>query len=113
VIQTQLTESAGNHDRLILLTHVPPFREACWYEGQISDDQWAPHFTCQAVGETIRQFMRRHPNKQLIVLCGHTHGGGCARPAPNVIVHTGAAQYGSPRVTQIIELDGDQLTFAS
>ena len=28
----------------IALTHVPPFREACWHQGQISDDAWLPHF---------------------------------------------------------------------
>ena len=42
---------------VVLLTHVPPFREACWHDGRSSDDEWAPHFTCQAMGEAILEIM--------------------------------------------------------
>ncbi len=35
----------------IVLTHVPPFCEACWHEGRPSDDNWSPHFTCVAMGQ--------------------------------------------------------------
>ena len=72
----------------MLLTHVPPVREACWHEGQLSDDQWAPHFTCLAVGEAILDVMAGHPDKRLTVLCGHTHGQGETQPLPNVQILT-------------------------
>jgi 3',5'-cyclic AMP phosphodiesterase CpdA len=58
---------------IILLTHVPPFKESCWHEGQISDDYWLPHFSCQAVGEVLFEIMEDHSDKMLTVLCGHTH----------------------------------------
>jgi 3',5'-cyclic AMP phosphodiesterase CpdA len=90
---------------VILLTHVPPFRQACWHEGQISDDQWAPHFTCQAVGQAIVEFMIDRPQNRLTVLCGHTHGSGETQPLPNVHVITGGAEYGNPTVTRVLELD--------
>lgn len=38
---------------LLLVTHVPPFKEACWHEGRISDDDFLPHFTSQAVGDVL------------------------------------------------------------
>ena len=35
---------------VLLLTHVPPLKEACWHDGSISSDHWLPHFSCQAFG---------------------------------------------------------------
>ena len=90
--------------QLYLVTHIPPLREACWHNDEISDDEWAPHFTCQAVGETILRVMQEHPDQQLTVLCGHTHSSGTAQPLPNVQILTGAAQYGSPEITKVFEI---------
>lgn len=87
----------------IVLTHLPPFREACWYEGRFGDDDWAPFFTCSAIGWLLKRFCRRHPEQQVWVLCGHTHGGGKSRIAPNLTVWTGAAEYGEPRVTEVVQ----------
>ncbi|MFK7817459.1 MAG: metallophosphoesterase [Planctomycetaceae bacterium] len=87
-----------------LLTHVPPYREACWYEGKTSDDNWAPHFTCKAVGDLLTTAMEQRPSKQLTVLCGHTHGEGFAQILPNLEVRTAAAEYGRPGIVDIIEL---------
>ena len=89
---------------MILLTRVPPFREACWHEGRVSDDQWLPHMACQAVGEVLLKIMRRHPERQLTVLCGHTHSPGHAKPLANLRVLTGGAAYGAPAVARILEL---------
>lgn len=83
---------------LIFLTHVPPFREACWHEGEISADDWLPYFTCKAVGEVLRAAMAARPDRRLTVLCGHTHGSGEARLLPNLLVRTGGADYGKPAV---------------
>ena len=91
-------------DESILLTHVPPLREACWHEGHISDDEWAPHFTCKAVGDAILEIMPRYPAKKLTVYCGHTHGSGTTEPLPNVRIVTGGATYGRPAISKVIEL---------
>lgn len=90
---------------VLLLTHVPPFREACWHEGNLSDDHWAPHFTCQAVGAALVEFMAQHPDKRLTVLCGHTHGRGECQPLVNLQVFTGGAEYGHPAIERVLELD--------
>ena len=99
-----LPAALARFGHVILLTHAPPFRAACWHEGRISNEEWLPHMTCQAVGEVLTMIMRQHPQKQLTVLCGHTHSSGEARPLKNVRVLTGGAVYGSPAVTQILEL---------
>ncbi len=90
---------------VVLLTHVPPLRDACWYEGQISDDQWAPHFTCQAVGDALLEIMAARPDHRLTVLCGHTHGSGETQPLPNLKIITGGAEYGKPTVQRVLEFD--------
>jgi predicted MPP superfamily phosphohydrolase len=90
--------------RVVLLTHVPPLHEACWYGGRLSDDQWAPHFTCKAMGDAILEIMPHWPESQLTVLCGHTHGYGECRPLANVQIYTAGAEYGRPEVAQVLEL---------
>ncbi len=96
-----LPQALEAYAQVILLTHVPPLREACWYEGQLSDDEWAPHFTCKAVGDALLEIMPGYPEHHLTVLCGHTHSRGETHPLPNLKILTGAAEYGRPEIEQI------------
>jgi hypothetical protein len=89
---------------VLLLTHVPPFREACWHEGHLSDDQALPFFACGATGEVLLEQMQSHPGRSMLVLCGHTHSGGAAELLPNLRVLTGGATYGSPRLQRTFRL---------
>ncbi len=91
--------------QVILLTHVPPFRESCWYQGQVSNNEWLPFFACQAVGEVLRETMEARPHCQLTVYCGHTHNSGTAHVLPNLTIFTGAAEYGVPQVNAVIEVE--------
>ena len=97
-----LPEVVEHYRNLLLLTHVPPFEDACWHEGQISDDEFLPHFTCQAVGEVLIDMMQSRPECNLTVLCGHTHGNGTAQILPNLLVKTGGAEYGQPALQEVI-----------
>jgi len=100
-----LPEALKHFHQLIVLTHVPPFKEACWHEGHISDDEYLPHFTCKAVGDVLLEIMHYHPKHQLTVLCGHTHGQGEARILPNLYVKTGGAEYGKPCVQEVLHVE--------
>jgi predicted MPP superfamily phosphohydrolase len=100
-----LPAALANYRDVILLTHVPPLREACWHEGRLSDDDWAPHFTCQATGQAIVEIMREHPHNRITVLCGHTHGAGETNPLPNLHVITAGAEYGAPQIARVFEFD--------
>lgn len=104
-IYRNLQQALQTHDEVHILTHVPPTRHSCWHQGSISDDQWAPHFTCKAVGDAIREALRPHPDKQVTVYCGHTHGGGISRPQKNWTIHTGAAEYGAPSIAGAFEVE--------
>jgi 3',5'-cyclic-AMP phosphodiesterase len=90
-------------DDLIVLTHVPPFAEACWHAGKPSEPDWLPWFTCIAVGDALLEYARRVPSTRIEVLCGHTHGQGEYRPQDNLLVRTGGwapgqQDYGNPIV---------------
>jgi Icc protein len=98
-----LPQALDRYQNVIVATHVPPFREACWYEGRIADDDHLPHFGCAAVGETLARAMRSHPDQRMLVLCGHTHGRGTARILPNLGVKTGGAIYGQPSLAEVID----------
>jgi hypothetical protein len=88
---------------LLVLTHVPPFADACWYDGKHSSPDWLPWFTCIAVGDVLLDYARAHPATTITVLCGHTHGRGEHRAADNLLVRTGGwaprqQTYGHPIV---------------
>ena len=112
----QLAQEAANHldkllsqalelsEHIICLTHAPPFKEACWHNGQISNSEWLPHFSCKAVGDILLKYMSQNKEKQMTVLCGHTHSGGYVNILDNLSVYTGKAVYGSPEIQKLLEL---------
>lgn len=110
-VEEKLIQAVDHYQSILLVTHVPPFREACWYEGQISNDEWAPHFTNKAMGDAILRVMDRFPHTHCTVLCGHTHGSGTAWLRPNLRVLTGGAEYGHPAITQVLNLGHDPVTW--
>ncbi len=99
-------EALGWARHVIVATHVPPFREACWHEGAISNDDWLPFFTCAATGAALRAAMSAQPDARMTVLCGHTHSGGVVDVLPNLRVHTGGARYGVPHVVGVLDPSG-------
>lgn len=100
-----LPDALSRFRHIIVLTHVPPFRESCWHEGKVSDDNWLPFFACRAVGDVLRAAMALAPDRQMTVLCGHTHSSGDVQITPNLRVLTGSAVYCEPGVQRIIEVD--------
>lgn len=98
-----IPEALKSAEHVVVLTHVPPFREAAWYEGQPSSSQWLPFFSCKAVGDVLHTAMQSHTNKRMTVLCGHTHGGGRSNILPNLMTITGPARYGHPAIQEVFE----------
>lgn len=94
----QLAIALPEYQHILVVTHVPPFAEACWHEGNLSNDDFLPHFCCRATGEVFVELMKEYPDKNLTVLCGHTHSAGVAQILPNIIVRTGQAVYRHPDI---------------
>ncbi len=102
-IRPALDTALASYHEVILLTHVPPFVEACWHEGRISGPDFLPHFCNARLGEVIHEACARHPATQLTVLCGHTHSTGEYREG-NLTVLTGGAIYGNPRIDRVLAI---------
>lgn len=104
-LRRTLPAALDERENVLVLTHVPPFRDACWYDGRISDDEWLPHFSSQAAGQALLAAAADHPRQRILALCGHTHGRGRCWPLSNLEVRTGGALYGEPELQEIIEFD--------
>jgi UDP-2,3-diacylglucosamine pyrophosphatase LpxH len=103
-IRRTLPAALEQFPQVMLAMHVPPYREACWHQGGLSDSDWLPHLTCQAAGQAMLDIMARYPHRNLTVLCGHTHSPGEAQLRDNLRVLTGGAQYGAPAVQRVFDL---------
>ena len=100
-----LPEALELCEYVVVVTHVPPFREACWYDGKVSNPDYLPHFSCKAVGDVLLEVMGKHPHKQMTVLCGHTHGEGEKLIRPNLRVLTAGALYTEPEIQRILDIE--------
>ncbi len=89
LLHERLLLAFESHHKAILLMHAPPFQEACLYHDKIANNDWAPHFVCAAVGEMLLQVMAEYSEKQLLVLCGHTHHAAIYSPLDNLSVRVG------------------------
>lgn len=105
-IQHILPEALARFEHVYVALHVPPFQESCWYDDKIppDDDDYLPHFTCKAVGDVLLKIADDYPDKQITVLCGHTHGSGETMMRPNLHVITSGAEYGQPTIARIFSL---------
>jgi Icc-related predicted phosphoesterase len=89
-------------NKIIVLTHVPPFREACLHEGKISGDDWLPYFSSKVIGDVLTTVAQQNPRIEFLVLCGHTHSEACYQPLVNLTVLVGKSVYGIPSIQEII-----------
>ncbi|UCC40655.1 MAG: metallophosphoesterase family protein [Candidatus Aminicenantes bacterium] len=103
-IEMHLCDSLKKYKKVFFLTHVPPFREACWHQDKISDDNGLPHFSCKIVGDTLIRIMKQYPDRHLTVLCGHTHCRAEAQILDNLKVFAAHAEYGIPEIQKIFKL---------
>jgi predicted phosphohydrolase len=105
-LKSDLMESIKKHrpERVIILMHIPPFKEVCMHEGQISGDDFLPFFASKATGDALVQVAQENPGIEFLGLCGHTHSKAHAQPCSNLTIKAGAAEYGKPEIQGIIDV---------
>ena len=90
--------------KIIVLTHVPPFKEACTYEGKISGNDFLPFFGSKATGDVLTEIAKQNPEIEFLVLCGHTHGEAHYKPFDNLTIQAGKAEYFQPEIQSVFEV---------
>ena len=91
-----------NPKKIIVLTHVPPFKESCMHEGNLTDKNYLPYFSSKVIGDVLLQIAKQNPSIDFLVRCGHTHSASYYQPLDNMVVKAGAAQYYNPQVQEVI-----------
>ena len=90
-----------NPKKVIVLTHVPPFREACLHKGEVSGNDWLPYFSSKVIGDVLTTIAKQNPEIKFLVLCGHTHSAANVI-YDNLVIEVGKADYCRPEIQKII-----------
>lgn len=93
-----------NPKKIVVLIHVPPFKESCMHEGKMSNDDYLPFFSSKVTGDILLEMAIDNPDMVFLVLCGHTHSQAYCQPLPNLTVKSGSAEYGKPIIQEVINL---------
>jgi predicted phosphohydrolase len=104
-LRKTLYHALSIYRHVVCLTHVPPLKEACWYQGKTGNDDWLPYFACQAVGDVLLKISQERTDCRITVLCGHTHHAGTVQVTPNLRILTGSAEYGAPCIQDVFDLE--------
>jgi predicted phosphohydrolase len=88
--------------RIIIVTHVPPFEEACLYAGSKSTPSGLPFFSSKILGDTILPIAKKHPELDFLWISGHTHSRAVHKPCANMVVKVAKADYFHPQIEEII-----------
>lgn len=105
-LKIRLVEAIKNHHpkKVIILIHVPPFKEACLYEGKISNDDFLPFFSSKITGDVLTQMAQENKEIEFLVLCGHTHNKAYWQSSENLIIKAGSAEYARPEIQEMMTL---------
>ncbi len=88
--------------KIIVLTHVPPFKECSLFRDKISDDDHLPFFSSKATGDILKDSSDRYRGVEFTVLCGHTHHAAEVQVAQNLNIKVGFSEYGRVGINEII-----------
>jgi predicted phosphohydrolase len=99
-----LTAVKAKISHVVAVTHVPPFKQNCLYEGKISSDDYLPYFGSKIMGDVLLQVASAHPQIHITVLCGHTHSQSSYQPIANLVVKSGEAKYFYPEVQAVLDI---------
>jgi predicted MPP superfamily phosphohydrolase len=91
-------------DNVILATHVPPFKQNCTTLSLQMTENFLSHFSSKLLGDALLNLMKEYPEKQLLVLSGHTHEETTYSPLHNLKSITAKASLFKPRVHTVLKL---------
>jgi len=92
-VAVNLEKAFETHTTVYVLTHFPP-----WFEATYDKSSWfvkyhLPYNTNTAMGIAIENVMKKNPDKNVIVLAGHTHANCWVRVSENIECRVNSAEY--------------------
>lgn len=106
ILRPVLLETVKNYQKIIFVTHLPPFVEVCFDRSlRICGEFKLPFYTCKAIGDMLLEVMTENPLCQMTVLCGHTHEKADVKILENLRVKVKESGYGSWWDATMINLD--------
>lgn len=57
--------------KIVIVTHVPPFKETALYQGKMSSDDFLPFFASKATGDVLLEFAKNNTQIEILVLYGN------------------------------------------
>jgi predicted phosphohydrolase len=94
------------HDRIIIVNHVPPFKESYnsdKYRG-VDSSTVIPWYTSRTMGDTLFAAARAYPNVHFTSLSGHAHSHYDEYLLNNLNVRVGNSSYGSPQIAGYVDI---------
>lgn len=91
-------------DRMIIVTHVPPFKENTLLGEKRNTIDFLPFYASQATGEVLITMAEEYTQLDFLVLCGHIHCETSYQPRSNLTIKTGHAEYYNPAIQTILRL---------
>jgi predicted phosphodiesterase len=85
---------SGLYSRVLILTHVSPFRETCTRREGPGDDRGYPAFLWNAMSLRLVNAARNNPGVDFLVLSGHTHSASYGKITGNLRAWSSYAEYG-------------------
>lgn len=105
-LSVQLDDAISKgYKKVVVLTHVPPFKENSVFAGKQSDKDWMPYFSSKTMGDLLMKYARNNAFVNFTVLCGHSHGTAYYSPIQNLVCKTSFAKYGQPNITETITIE--------
>lgn len=106
ILRPKLIEAVKSFEKVIFVTHVPPFVEVCFDRSlRIYDEFRQPFYTCKAIGDLLLEVINENPSCQMTVLCGHTHETADIKILENLRVRVKESGYGCWWDATMIKLD--------
>ncbi|KTD24431.1 MULTISPECIES: metallophosphoesterase family protein [Legionella] len=104
-LKNKLQEAADlGAKQILIITHVPPFKENCFYRGKEGTQDFLPYYASQATGNVLLELAHENQQIHFAVFCGHTHAKSIYKPLENLTIKSGQAEYYMPEIQEIITI---------
>lgn len=103
-IKITLEKAFTIRNKVIMATHISPFPQATLHRGAPTNVNFLPYYCCVSMGRVLVDTMNNNKDKELVVLCGHTHGECEVNILPNLKVLVAGAEYGYPKLCGMMEV---------